>query len=402
MTSMRLAVSAIVLTGTLTPLAPALSGGFPGYARYVTEFGARCDGRTDDRAAIQSALNATRNGGYLVFPKGETCLIKGALKHHGSGWTIDGDGATIKMDGSVSGIVKRPPNWILKIWGANDWEMKNLDFDGNWQERRMPAPESGRQNSAHNLMIWNSKRFKIIDCNFYNSAQDGIGIGASGPNPSNKATASMDGLIRNVHVKNSWRIGLHIANAINIVVENSIFEDTEGDYPQAGIDVEANRRSYSPASEKLVFRDNLILNNKGYGLQISAVGAPRDIEVLNNLFSNNLRGGMQANATNVLVANNMFENTTRALNERYKNRTITTNGRIFLSNGSRSVDIENNAFDSIHAGRAVVFSRVGAGGHSLVGNCFADVSVPELFDRRGKFTTVRSNDFNAGRCADPR
>ena len=55
----------------------ALSAGSPfGAVFYVTNYGAVCDGTTDDTAAVQKAINAAEaaGGGVVEFPKG-TCLL---------------------------------------------------------------------------------------------------------------------------------------------------------------------------------------------------------------------------------------------------------------------------------------------------------------------------------------
>lgn len=72
----------------------------------VTEFGAACDGTTDDAAAINAAIVRARGGnapgraGFrLVFPAGRTCRIDSSLDLTGIATqfqaTIDGSGATL-------------------------------------------------------------------------------------------------------------------------------------------------------------------------------------------------------------------------------------------------------------------------------------------------------------------
>eukprot|EP00727_Mastigamoeba_balamuthi_P012172 m51a1_g7578 putative polygalacturonase (462) ;mRNA; f:185262-186731 len=61
----------------------------------VTQFKARGDGRTDDSAAIQRALDAAKGagGGVVVIPKGKTFLIKGI--------NIIGDRTELRLDGNL-------------------------------------------------------------------------------------------------------------------------------------------------------------------------------------------------------------------------------------------------------------------------------------------------------------
>jgi hypothetical protein len=55
-------------------------------------YGAKCDGISNDTAALQQAINATPAGGMLYFPQGNFCLVTStltiskAIKLYGSGW----------------------------------------------------------------------------------------------------------------------------------------------------------------------------------------------------------------------------------------------------------------------------------------------------------------------------
>jgi hypothetical protein len=69
----------------------AKSTSFPNWTDPLA-FGAKCDGLTNDTAALQQAINATPAGGALYFPQGNFCLVTStltiskAIKLYGSGW----------------------------------------------------------------------------------------------------------------------------------------------------------------------------------------------------------------------------------------------------------------------------------------------------------------------------
>src|SRR5262245_24026846 len=65
----------------------------------VAQFGAVGDGRTNDTAAIQSALNyIDAHGGTLNFAAGHTYIVSKSLVIAGADdFMIDGNGATIRM-----------------------------------------------------------------------------------------------------------------------------------------------------------------------------------------------------------------------------------------------------------------------------------------------------------------
>lgn len=51
----------------------------------VRKFGAKCDGSTNDNAAIQAAINSLNNGtGTVLIPAGQTCMISGLTYGNGS------------------------------------------------------------------------------------------------------------------------------------------------------------------------------------------------------------------------------------------------------------------------------------------------------------------------------
>lgn len=69
---------------------------------FVTDFGAKCDGSTDDTEAFQYAIDFLSTGGKLHIPGGQWVVINGVLTIN-SGITIEGDNVTlIKTSGDSS------------------------------------------------------------------------------------------------------------------------------------------------------------------------------------------------------------------------------------------------------------------------------------------------------------
>lgn len=67
----------------------------------VKDFGAKCDGVTDDTDAIQNAINAMPTGGKLNIPGGQWVIVNGVLSVD-SGIIIEGDNTTLKKTSGTS------------------------------------------------------------------------------------------------------------------------------------------------------------------------------------------------------------------------------------------------------------------------------------------------------------
>ena len=66
-------------------------------ARRPEDYGAKADGQNDDSGAIQNAIEAAGDGGYIKLTAGATYLVKETLTLR-DGQTFDGSGATLKWE----------------------------------------------------------------------------------------------------------------------------------------------------------------------------------------------------------------------------------------------------------------------------------------------------------------
>jgi hypothetical protein len=83
------------------PVWSNVGNGVPNYG--VTQYGALCNGTTNDAPAIQSAINAaqTAGGGLIVFPPGKTCDISSTLNITANNVILDRRGG--RCDGGYRG-----------------------------------------------------------------------------------------------------------------------------------------------------------------------------------------------------------------------------------------------------------------------------------------------------------
>ena len=94
---------------------------------------------------------------------------------------------------------------------------------------------------------------------------DGIYVGRGGPGYCENVT------IKNVVIKGAYRNGISVISVKNLMVDNAVIVNTNGQAPQAGIDFEPNY--YDEIIENITIR-NSIINANGYrGILFAMTGA---------------------------------------------------------------------------------------------------------------------------------
>ncbi|MBN2309953.1 MAG: right-handed parallel beta-helix repeat-containing protein [Candidatus Hydrogenedentes bacterium] len=131
----------------------------------------------------------------------------------------------------------------------------------------------------HCLSIRSSSNVNVYDLTLADSGGDGIYLGVMERGVTNKGVH-----IRNVICTGNNRQGISVISAEDLLIENTILEDTGGTAPMAGIDFEPN-----DPSERLVncvMRNCITRNNAGDGFELYAMNlddtsAPLSIRIEN-------------------------------------------------------------------------------------------------------------------------
>jgi hypothetical protein len=150
----------------------------------VRDFGAKGDGKTDDTAAIQAAINASNN---VFFPRGtyvlgtilgtDTNFIYNRFLTLHSNLTLSGEGATsvLKLrDHFLDNPDDTTGNANMLV--GNDVQnvsISNLYFDLNGQNNLTPAPAPGktkRIRTSYAILVFGGSNLKIENNSFVNSA----------------------------------------------------------------------------------------------------------------------------------------------------------------------------------------------------------------------------------------
>ena len=270
----------------------------------VGEFGAKGDGVTDDKQAIQNAINyCASNNKELVFDNNKTYLCYSLTVPPGI--KINGNGATLKKPD----LSKDPYNmsadamkWIrLMSITHNDTEdskntiIENLNFDGNcWT---MWQVSDGYSQEQASLLIANGDSSKpgrlnlyINNCSFVDNVSDGIHI-----------VQNVKVNIANCKSRDCFRGGLTITGGNStITVDGFIFESPN---TNDGIDVEIDSKGYGDSKISQITMSNIILDKD---LDISVT--PGSVVTLNNVI---LKKGCfyLANSGELFINNSVLKST---------------------------------------------------------------------------------------------
>ena len=141
-------------------------------------------------------------------------------------------------------------------------DCSNIQLIGHGNSLTMNKPEYTEGEWRHCLSFMGCKDIVIKNLCTMNSGGDGIYI-----SKSNKLAYSENISIENVVSSNNRRQGMSIISGKNITVTNSIFENTNGTLPEAGLDLEPN--SNVDRLESIAFNDCVFRNNNHAGILVA-------------------------------------------------------------------------------------------------------------------------------------
>lgn len=293
--------------------------------------GAKGDGTADDTAAIQRAINqAAHTGGTVLIPDGTyliNALVSVQLK---SDMTLRlSDGAVLKaMPNAEQGYS------IVKIDNVSNANLFGGTLLGERDEHQGTGGEWGMGvyvNAASNI--------SIVRTTAKNNWGNGFYVRG----------ASRNIQVCSVMADNNRRQGMSIIAVDGMLVKDSIFRNTNGTAPQAGLDIEPNEND--TVSNVRILNSHFV-DNRGIGVQIyvapRSVRSIRDVVVDGNTVTGNRLGGIWVENTN----DNRIVNNTVQANRRFG---------IAFAKGTRGNQAANNM---LIGGDAVI----DLGDNTLVGN----------------------------------
>ncbi|WP_308636104.1 right-handed parallel beta-helix repeat-containing protein [Paenibacillus silvisoli] len=267
----------------------------------VKDYGAKGDGKKDDTAAFQAAVDFAygAGGGTVVAPPGTYMIDAVTSVYLKSNVTLQIDSsATLKALGNSStvyGVLRATTASNIRIIGGN--------IVGERNEHTGSTGEQGHgiyMKGVDNLLI---EGVKVTNC-----WGDGIYLGGDLLTP-NKPTS--EARVINCICDNNRRQGMSITHAKNVTVEGCIFSNTNGTAPESGLDIETNT---AESCTGIIVSGNIFTGNRGNGVELSGDVAG-DIKAIisNNYCANNLKNGISSTLTSrITISGNTCESNTAA------------------------------------------------------------------------------------------
>ena len=257
--AVTVAMSGIACRKTVASAAvPAASSAVPSRTRgqalvNVRDKGARGDGRSDDTAALQAAIDALPATGGTVHVPGGTYMVDAVRSLRlRSRMHLD-----LAPDARLMAIANgEKKSFVLLANKVEDVEVSGGQIVG---ERVGHSGSEGEW--GHGIQVRGSSRVTLRDLHADNCWGDGIYVGSA----DQEAVPSEDVVISHVVCRGNRRQGLSICGARNVRVLDSEFSGTAGTSPQFGIDIEPNRQG---AVSDVRIENCVVSDNHGGGIQV--------------------------------------------------------------------------------------------------------------------------------------
>jgi hypothetical protein len=221
----------------------------------ILDKGARCDGSSDDTAAIQAALNSAR---MVSFPPSMVCMVQGVsggIKPNSNQVMVFGSGAELKQIPTAS-----PAYTVINLLGVDNVTI----YDGIVTGDR--ASHTGSKGEwGFGISLRGTTNVRIYNTETKENWGDGVYVGKGADNAPSQNVS-----LENVYSHHNRRNGLSVTSGIGVHIIGGEYTNTIGTPPECGIDIEPNK-----ATDYI--QDITIMNvktsaNKSCGLLIVATG----------------------------------------------------------------------------------------------------------------------------------
>ncbi len=271
----------------------------------VDDYGAKGDGVTNDRAAIQRALDKLKSqGGELQFTSGKIYIISGGLNllHYSDvrHYLVTSTGSSKATIKNKDGSPIEWGNWGFRLYNSRNITIKNLCLDGN------RATRNPHEERAGNYLIQVERRcngLRLYNLHLTNSVMDDLYFEVDN---TDTTTFTTDFEMYNCVLDNSYRNNMSVIRGKNFKIIGCEFNNAYGHDPESGIDFEPNKGGVSTGYVNMLIEGCIFRGNKRYGIMFTHKGTESgNCTVRNCYFENN---GLQIASKNNLLENNIFRN----------------------------------------------------------------------------------------------
>jgi hypothetical protein len=298
-------LSSVLALGSTAPR--TLTGRFSDRIVVLDE-DAKCDGVTNDAAALQRAFNrGAAENREVVFPGG-VCVTNTTLTAP-SGLRVRGHGATLRFSNTATYAP------VVSANGVSNVVIEGMEIDGQ------KALVGGVTEWKHCIDVRSSSNVTLRDLYLHDCKGDGLYIGAASGQPANT-----NFYVENVRSNANHRQGISITNLSGGRFIGFKGTNTSGTAPQFGLDIEPNYDA--DIVQGISFVGCEFTGNTGGGVQVMLRAAPtlpqRDISFTDCMIEGNTGYGVHLD---------------NAVRVSFQGRTS------ILSNGTIGFDIVNNGED---------------------------------------------------------
>lgn len=291
-----------------------------------SDYGAVCDGVTDDSTAIQSWLTGISGNAFLGWiPAGKTCIFNGLLSIS-SGTSIWMYGASLKLKNSGnanSGLVCGPTS---QLGGPID----TVNFYGGTLDGNR-VNQTNSLGSGAGLYCISATRVRARDLKSINWRSDGLYFGGTTTGGGQGKSSFV--FLENVEASGNYRNSMSVVGIDRMTIVGGYFNtanNTNNDGPQCGVDFEPNDANSantnisvfgasasgnggtlsttggsgfcvfgSPSNtQNLVFYGVNAIGNQRYGIDTFASGGPPNVRL--SAMSGSGNGTALVNTSNVV------------------------------------------------------------------------------------------------------
>lgn len=267
------------------------NGDYPPNAVFASSFGFKAGDATE---AFQEAIKSNNN--FIVIDKQSSdWIIKPSRFFDITNKTIVFEPGVVLR--SKSGAYSDKTSVMFNFLRGN-----NIIIEGYGATLAMNRSEYGQSEFRHALKFLDSRNVTVRGFTIKDSGGDGININASKTGFSENIT------LEDITSTNNYRQGLSIISARGVWVNNCVFKNTNGQSPEAGVDLEPNQPTQR--LQNINFNNCKFIGNNHAGFlvapsKMTSSSTPLSVKVTNCYFSKNSQSNnLPKPGTEILLASN--------------------------------------------------------------------------------------------------